>query len=1233
MVFQRLLIKELTQFSFDRTPFCANIICVVGSVRIASARGLFSQKGRPVMYSRTMSLRRMTSGAFSHRSGIVIALVAVSLIVMLGMLSLALDVGWMMNTKDQLQNAADSAAMAAAMELIQSDPEAYARQKAKDYVNLHKAGERMADVDKDSTTMITLGKSTWNSTNYVWSYEALPDATTGRDSVQVTVRRHHAETDPNRTALPLFFGGVLGRTQTDISATSVAQLSARDISVCQDVSGSMVFDSSFSRFDKHLSEGGSGVVPGVTINNADLYYGLSGNSTTHHIQTRMEATGVMYADSPVSTSGYSIYTVPTTGNVSTAYQAFADAGSGLKLGLIGTNLLPFGSPAVVDVHDPHDDEGLLFLPRGRWAFNSKPSSVPSGEQMNSRTVPAMHASDTTTVDGNLWGLLSGNTVNPAWSGIESDLRNRRHYSEEEIYCLRNPQDPNYTTHSPRNPAFRHASGNVSAASTAQEGTTNVRWQLRSMVILDMAKWNSGLLNPLWVLPNYNRPATSGNAFNAMLSTATGGTFTSNATWQDEVKNGTMGVRISRATGNVTDSMDLPQGKRFMSGNQQEWAFYDYSGVDGYRQGQHDWSNCITVYTTGSPTSGTFTLTVTKGTSATTASLSRNATAAQVQTALSNLSNVGANNVLCAGGPLPSTPIGVYFKISGVTNMTRTSSLSGGTAEVRFNQSYDDITSANTYTFKTIANIGYSGGDSPSFPALGTNGWTGSNGTPYTADDVIFGQAYYDANGDNVQDSWERTAKAWSLTKLANGSIPAAPNAGGAQWRWAAGKEPHLFSSDPLYQYHFWERDSSMSLPTTTTGNNVCWDNGEVRWPGTGESLDGRTTAAGLVSGNYTGNLTTKLNEKIILDDLSGTPTLNTYFNWVRSPSGATGTSYYGRTRLLQWRFGPKTLTECIVIDYPSITQSKYQFQLPIMPFQAGRDSIFAFAQYLYTMAQNQDYYAKDYVCMAIFGQTSQSRSLVVPLTDDYDRLWDKNKLTPNSLSTQQTGQDSGYTKVIPAMCFQAGHWDGATCTGGGLRRAWSEIDKTRSGRSLRQNSKPTILLVTDGRANTGYTRTRNMASATPGSSSYDFSPSGYYERDSFAGSDGVENYDGPVWDVDADGNMVQSSPPASHPNWSSYDSWYTSAMQDDPYGTPAPSDNNKADILTRQEAWFLAKQRNVTFHVVVIGNDGDPFLGNWIASISGGICIWVKGDPATYMPKLLATFRTLAAYKPVALVN
>jgi hypothetical protein len=87
----------------------------------------------------------------------------------------------------------------------------------------------------------------------------------------------------------------------------------------------------------------------------------------------------------------------------------------------------------------------------------------------------------------------------------------------------------------------------------------------------------------------------------------------------------------------------------------------------------------TLTITGGPTGGTFALT---WSGQTTATIPWNASAGTVQTALAALSNVGAGNVVCTGGPLPGTAVVVTFtgtlgNTAQVAIAIGTSSLTGG----------------------------------------------------------------------------------------------------------------------------------------------------------------------------------------------------------------------------------------------------------------------------------------------------------------------------------------------------------------------------------------------------------------------------------------------------------------------------------------------------------------------------------------------------------------------------
>lgn len=119
----------------------------------------------------------------------------------------------------------------------------------------------------------------------------------------------------------------------------------------------------------------------------------------------------------------------------------------------------------------------------------------------------------------------------------------------------------------------------------------------------------------------------------------------------------------------------------------------------------------TLTTSGSVTSGTFTLTYG---GQTTAALNWNATAAQIQTALQAISSIGNGNMVCTGGPLPST--GVVCTFSGTLGnlpllaMTHTDTLTGGSLVVTHTTvgvSFVNHTARVALASKILANpVGY-----------------------------------------------------------------------------------------------------------------------------------------------------------------------------------------------------------------------------------------------------------------------------------------------------------------------------------------------------------------------------------------------------------------------------------------------------------------------------------------------------------------------------------------------
>ena len=168
-----------------------------------------------------MSIRRPTT---ARRRGTVAVLTAFLLIALLAMVALAVDIGYLLVARDQLQRSADASAMASAWELV--DPNGPTRRV--DYAQLTSKVQQVAGqyaalnpVLKTSpalgTSDVTLGyvanptdpTSPLQSINY-----GSPNA------VQVTIRR----TSQQNGEVPLFFAKVLGIDKAAVKAQATAVL-------------------------------------------------------------------------------------------------------------------------------------------------------------------------------------------------------------------------------------------------------------------------------------------------------------------------------------------------------------------------------------------------------------------------------------------------------------------------------------------------------------------------------------------------------------------------------------------------------------------------------------------------------------------------------------------------------------------------------------------------------------------------------------------------------------------------------------------------------------------------------------------------------------------------------------------------------------------------------------------------------------------------------------------------
>jgi Flp pilus assembly protein TadG len=190
-----------------------------------------------------------------RRRGAIAPLTAVLLIPLLGMIAFAVDLGWITHTQNELQSAADAAALAGAGQLpdnfdayymiaqngqsisnqnasraaILTTTQGNATTYAKKYAGYNRAGEvaslTLADAD------ITFGFTDGNG-----NYTAQPAYTGYPNTVTVTLRRDASANGP----LGMFFARVLGIDNVNLKATASATIYAGAINTFQTANSNLM---------------------------------------------------------------------------------------------------------------------------------------------------------------------------------------------------------------------------------------------------------------------------------------------------------------------------------------------------------------------------------------------------------------------------------------------------------------------------------------------------------------------------------------------------------------------------------------------------------------------------------------------------------------------------------------------------------------------------------------------------------------------------------------------------------------------------------------------------------------------------------------------------------------------------------------------------------------------------------------------------------------------------------
>ncbi|MEE8170933.1 MAG: VWA domain-containing protein [Phycisphaerae bacterium] len=222
----------------------------------------------------------------------------------IGVAALAIDTGMMFSARSELQTAADAAALAAADALTgNTSAESSVRIRAAEYAELNPV--QFDGVTIDSFSDVVLGNAVYDSATggYVFTPGAMP-----YDAVSVSVRRDATSADG---PVQLMFSPLFSSGTAEISASAVAMLMPRDISVVVDMSDRMNNDSEL------------GSNPSTQINLRDVWAGLNGTPPAYPYSPPAPGDCALNTSTGPSIGGMSTWGDPLD---LSAYNATVDSG-------------------------------------------------------------------------------------------------------------------------------------------------------------------------------------------------------------------------------------------------------------------------------------------------------------------------------------------------------------------------------------------------------------------------------------------------------------------------------------------------------------------------------------------------------------------------------------------------------------------------------------------------------------------------------------------------------------------------------------------------------------------------------------------------------------------------------------------------------------------------------------------------------------------------------------------
>ena len=283
----------------------------------------------------------------------------------LATMAMAIDTGLMYSAKQELQNAADSAALAAASQLgATNEAQQLAGAEAAVFSSLNKVAKDGYDLNVDSD--VQFGHAVLNGTKYDFYPDQQPF-----DAVRVHLHRDQTAADG---PVSLTFARAIGRPTARVQASATAMLVPRDIAVVIDLSGSMNDDSELQHY-KDFASGNGGTRPGVQVNTRDIWCALNGPAPSRP-----------YIGGAPTTTEYAGDTGPTWGNLNA-----------------------WGTQLTLGSYSPTTDTGLLYLKK---TVNCTASSVTTNLTTRGyKTAASSSPSTMTEVDCLMKGTKDNNYSN------------------------------------------------------------------------------------------------------------------------------------------------------------------------------------------------------------------------------------------------------------------------------------------------------------------------------------------------------------------------------------------------------------------------------------------------------------------------------------------------------------------------------------------------------------------------------------------------------------------------------------------------------------------------------------------------------------------------------------------------------------------------------------------------------------------------------------------------------